>query len=205
MNTGKPAQTITAPCGGCGKIITRRISQTRFGRLGKVPGGARIYCNRSCFKRPWQERFMSFVEKSEDPNGCWKWTGCLVGGYGKFPSPWGDMAHRIAYQMKYGRVGAGVYILHKCPGEHHTWCVNPDHLKAGTQKENVQDSIDQGTRVITCGENCHKSDLTPDKVREIRKRYASGESQKSIAISTGYSKYTIFDIIRHRSWNHIKD
>ena len=68
---------------------------------------------------------------------CWEWTGCRSPrGYGRFR--WdqgrGDAAHRYAYERFLGPIPDGLVIDHLCrnPG-----CVNPGHLEAVTQRENV--------------------------------------------------------------------
>ena len=53
------------------------------------------------------------------------------------------------------------------------------------------------------GERNGISKLTNDKVLEIRRRFADGESRGSIIASTGFSKPTINRIIRRASWIHV--
>ena len=50
-------------------------------------------------------------------------------------------AHRIAWQIAYGPIPAGLLVLHTCdnPG-----CVNPVHLYIGTQKDNMRDMSIRG-------------------------------------------------------------
>jgi hypothetical protein len=47
-------------------------------------------------------------------------------------------AHRLAYAMYVGAIPDGQVIRHTCDRPH---CVNPEHLRAGTQSENVQDTL----------------------------------------------------------------
>jgi hypothetical protein len=82
----------------------------------------------------WRERFASHV----DINGaCHMWMGPFHGnGYGLFqldgrPHP----AHRIAYTIAHGYVPSGLVIDHLCANK---WCVNPSHLEAVTNGENVR-------------------------------------------------------------------
>lgn len=75
--------------------------------------------------------------------GCWLWTGyVLKSGYGEF---WYDKkknrAHRVAYQMFKGELGADDKVLHTCDTPS---CVNPDHLVKGTQADNMADMIAKG-------------------------------------------------------------
>lgn len=86
------------------------------------------------------ERFHTYV--SVEPNGCWRWTGALNKfGYGKF---WANKrtcaAHRFSYQEFVGEIPDGLEIDHfrfpqdGCIGPA---CVNSEHLRPVTPRENV--------------------------------------------------------------------
>lgn len=47
-------------------------------------------------------------------------------------------AHRVSYILANGPIPTGLVICHKCNNPE---CVNPKHLYAGTQKDNVADQI----------------------------------------------------------------
>jgi hypothetical protein len=59
-------------------------------------------------------------------------------GYGRLP---GGYAHRVAYAEKHGPIPPGVVIRHLC---HNPPCYEITHLRAGTQKDNIQDSARDG-------------------------------------------------------------
>lgn len=87
-------------------------------------------------KRPLIERFMRRV--SIDKNtGCWLWVGRLKSSglpYGFFDiNSKPIIAHKWAYQNFKGAIPEGLQIDHLC---NQPSCVNPDHLKAITGKEN---------------------------------------------------------------------
>ncbi len=68
----------------------------------------------------------------EPMSGCWLWIGdSTVRGYGRFNR---DLAHRASFELFKGRIPEGLVIDHRCRT---LCCVNPDHLEAVTQKENV--------------------------------------------------------------------
>lgn len=87
--------------------------------------------------------FTRFAEKIKicPLRGCWLWQGGKnYQGYGRFQINTTEiMAHRFAYMCLVGEIPEGKEIDHflvsqgKCSQD----CVNPDHLKAVTRRENV--------------------------------------------------------------------
>jgi hypothetical protein len=89
------------------------------------------------------ERFEQQV--SPEPNtGCWLWLGGTTRrGYGRFTAH-GDSdtyAHRYALACRTGEPGTGMCALHSCDQPS---CVNPDHLRWGTQLDNMADMVRRG-------------------------------------------------------------
>lgn len=49
--------------------------------------------------------------------------------------------HRVVYELWVGPIDDGNVIMHLCDNK---ICCNPNHLKQGTQKDNIKDMINKG-------------------------------------------------------------
>lgn len=191
------------------------------GRWGNSEDENLLYCRRhlSWFKKygttnmprraqgTVEERFWRFVDKSD---GCWSWNGTkLKKGYGVFtdaaPSPnvrgKTISAHRYSYQLHYGDLQEGDYVLHSCDNPQ---CTNPLHLRKGTQSENIKEAYDKGRKKPNkkFGEASGKSKLTEEQVRFIKSHPELGH--KAIADMYGLSPNCIRGVRIGRTWTHIE-
>lgn len=109
------------------------------------------------------------------------------------------MAHRVAYELWKGPIPTGMYVLHKCRNK----CVNPEHLEVGTaKKNNLTDKIRDDSLLV--GERNPSVKYTAEIVRDIRQRYANGETQTSIAKSLGIRQGHISDICLRKVWKCVE-
>lgn len=89
---------------------------------------------------PWRMRFWQKVVKTKT---CWLWSASKNDtGYGWFKRD-GRMrgAHRMAYELRRGKIPSGMSVLHRCDTPA---CVRPAHLFLGTQADNVRDMLAKG-------------------------------------------------------------
>lgn len=83
---------------------------------------------------PVADRFWLKVEKTDT---CWNWTGSKnTTGYGIFKFGGSQMvSHRFSYQLLVSQIPPGMVIDHRCFNKS---CVNPEHMKVVTQKQNCE-------------------------------------------------------------------
>lgn len=177
---------VSRNCAYCGQ-------ETRTGRT---------YCDVGCYRakqrsQPIEARFWSKVEKTE---GCWLWTSNRAGGrnggrYGQFGITVNGVqkmrgAHVVSYELAYGPVPDGLEVMHEC---HNSLCVRPDHLKAGTRRENVRASADAGHYHVA---RPKRQKLTPGHVAELRSLAASGAPGVWLAERFGISETYVSFLVR---------
>lgn len=121
------------------------------------------------------ERLYGRVRPSGD---CLLWTGATAGkNYGRLEvSGKPRYAHRLAYELAFGEIPAGLSVCHRCDVPR---CINPDHLFLGTAKDNCADSIAKGRRPQMAGS---KPKFDRNRMRALK---ASGLSIKEVAQEMG--------------------
>jgi hypothetical protein len=138
-------------------------------------------------------------------SGCTLWLeGLNRTGYGRLR--WdgkAQLAHRLAWLACHGSIPKGLCILHRCdnPG-----CINPDHLRVGSQADNTADmqarnrSTAGRSRPDAWGEgngNARHSQQTIEAVR-----LAAG-THAEIARRFGVSKTSVGYVKRGIQWGHL--
>lgn len=146
-------------------------------------------------KRLDKERFETKVLKTD---GCWTWTGVVTKlGYGHF---WLDgtnkLAHRVSYLIHKGDP-TGFKVLHSCDN---TLCVNPEHLRLGTQADNVRDMDQKGRRKVLTREDHGRAVMTEESVKALRFDASIRMNRKFLARKYGISLAQVNNIIARRQW-----
>lgn len=150
--------------------------------------------------RPLQQRFWSKVEKTED---CWLWTDRnLNKGYGRIPEKGKGSrllsAHRLAWELYYGPIPDGMFVLHTCDVRR---CVCPRHLWLGTHADNMADCLSKGRKAHLHGERNGWAKLTREDVLDIR---ASTDSRSKIALKYGIHFMHVSRLRGGRRWAHLE-
>jgi hypothetical protein len=110
-----------------------------------------------------------------------------------------DYVHRVSYKFHHGEIPKGFFVLHTCDVRN---CWNPDHLRIGTQMENIHDAIKKDRHVYGEKQGQHK--LTTEQVLEMKRLYAPGKfGAMRIGKMFGVSEATAQRIIKGTSWKHL--
>ncbi len=196
-------------CHFCNKIysITKRDYLVKGNKLHLKTFYCSMVCRKAFVQRECKanniERFMSKLIKEKGPEGdCWEWQGYLDSdGYGQFYTPTKTYnAHRYSYELFVKRVPEGLVVRHKCD---YPACVNPNHLEAGTQKDNMQDCSKR--RRNKFGENHKDSKLTNEQAIQMRKERAEGKTLKWLSEKYGLSISSCSKVCIRQSYKHIEN
>ena len=110
-------------------------------------------------------------------------------------------AHRISYELYKGAIPEGLLIRHRCDNR---FCVNPDHLEAGTPKDNMQDCLDRGRHNPPRGSRNGRSKLDDATVLQIyREATKPGRVRVQVAREFGVSPSLVSSIANGTRWGHL--
>lgn len=107
------------------------------------------YCSHACAghghargRIPFTDRFWMQVGRKQT-NGCILWAGTMNSdGYGVISNNGENVrAHRLSYELCVGPIPDGLHVLHHCDNRP---CINPVHLFAGSDLDNMLDMARKG-------------------------------------------------------------
>lgn len=179
----------------CGRESSKRamcgMHYQRWRKHGETRGGKT--------ERPLlgsKESALLFHGWTVEDSGCWEWSGPLSDGRGVINMDGQrGYAYRAAYEVWVGPIPSGHVVCHKCDNP---ICINPGHLLAGTQLENIDDMVSKD-RSIHGIKNPHAV-LSKNDVARVMNLIAAGIPQSRIAVKFGVARTTISAISTGRSW-----
>ena len=125
-----------------------------------------------------------------DKTGCWEWTAATAKKYGYI---WdGDKlvrSHRLSLRLALdaGEFDENLNCNHRCDNPP---CVNPSHLRQGTQRENILES--------------RLTKLTEKDVREIKSRYRKNDvTMRELGEDFGVGQPAVSLIVNEKRWGHV--
>lgn len=207
-------------CIMCG--TSRYYTKHKIHKLKFPPGhpDCKTYCSQKCrlsdMQRVLLERshrkFPTILDRVYDkvdktpglgPQGeCWEWRGRInpVTGYGILCiNGVNHRVHRLVYTHHHNNgvtPPRDMYVMHLCDNKP---CVNPDHLKLGTNQENVRSAQENGLR----GKGEELLSLTPRQVVEMRNLHAAGTPIVKLIGKFPISYSCARSIINGKSWKHL--
>lgn len=128
------------------------------------------------------------VQLPKDPAACWAWLGPVSATGHGHKTFCGRIvgAHRWMWEQLFGPIPPGLVVFHTCDRKD---CVNPHHLRLGSQAEANRGAV--------------HAVLTAADVAEIRRHRDSKnrETARVLAELMGVSPQTIRDVWRGASWS----
>lgn len=145
------------------------------------------------------ERMWAYID-IRGPRQCWPWMGPIVRPaypYGSFKVKVDGQhcqvpAHRFLWLLEHPLDALPEAVCHRCDN---SLCMNPLHLFAGTQADNVRDCI--AKKRYSRGEHHPTAKLTEEDVRYIR---ADARPHKEIAKAYGITVKYVGSIKQRRWW-----
>ena len=194
------------------------VPRSAVPRKCRRPRGAQYAAIVAAVARPWPDICVNHVGHTRG------------GGYGSVKvAGRRTSAHRLAYELAYGPVPAGLLVCHRC--KQNRACINPGHLYAGTPAENSADMVRDGTvatgdrhgtrthpekriwsdhnahrlhpEIISRGSSHGMAKLSEPDVLVIRYRVGVGDNPRLVAIDYGVSRALIGMIAQRKLWRHV--
>lgn len=144
------------------------------------------------------ELFLLENSRPVQSTGCWEWTGtCTQDGYGLIHVQRTTIyVHRTSYLLYKGNIGpAKPWVLHSCDNPP---CFNPEHLRAGTPKENAEDRVARGRSGARA---CVPVDDALRIATAVFAMRADGLTQEAIGLSFGKSQGWASNVLANKAFS----
>ena len=145
------------------------------------------------------DRVYTLVERDGE---CLIFTGCKDEcGYGRINRD-GKLVrlHRAVWERDHGRIQNDGVVMHTCD---RPACIEPRHLRLGTQVENIADMDRKGRRVSLVGSMHRCAKLTESDIPRIRAMLERGDTCASIGRIYKVTEAMIRHIKKGRAWTHV--
>jgi len=168
------------------------------------------HCNKIFYKDKCSyQRFCSAVcslfnrVDTLDSKKCWNWLMYVdQDGYAELTYKGEKIkGHRLAYEFKNGDIPKGKQINHRCNNRK---CVNPNHVYAGSHKDNMHDRMIAGT---LSGEKHGMAKLNEEQVKYILKVFKPYDKIfNGIALAKQFNvdSSLIYCIIKRKIWKNVQ-
>ena len=110
------------------------------------------------------------------------------------------IAHRLSYWINIGPIPEGMHVLHSCDRRD---CVNPEHLRTGTNADNVVDKLSRGRQFRGMDSPVSNQIITDADILEIRRLRERGLLYREIGEIFQYSRENVSCICRRKTWRHV--
>jgi len=158
------------------------------------------FCTHEC-SRAYRKAYPSRrypITYDVDENGCFICTSHKSGVRG-YPRMHETLVFRHVYQEMHGNLEKGELVRHLCDNK---LCINPEHLRKGTQLENVRDALRNGRFKV--GEEHHSSkhkELNVYAAKVLMKH--TQLSNKEISLVTNVSETALQPIRSGENWKSV--
>ena len=109
--------------------------------------------------------------------------------------------HRAVWERDHGSIPAHHVVMHVCD---RPACIEPSHLRLGTQSANIADMDNKGRRRSLIGSQQRSAKLHESDIPRIRAMLERGDTCQSISNIFGVSEGMIRHIKKGRAWKHVE-
>lgn len=161
--------------------------------------------------RPQPPRTWGFEERvrfygwTVTRNGCWEFLGPRnAKGYGRLRFQGKKvLVHRKMYELFSGReIPEYLITLHSCDNPP---CINPDHLRPGTHRENTLEAELRGRSRHPLGAENGKSVLNRVSALSMIEDFSTGSfTRRELSAKYGVSTSTVDNVLAQRHWSLVQ-